>query len=742
MRLCYLSLASTGGLAPALAYLSALPGSRPFLAILLHQAQAYGQSSAIDSSRCLFPYPKRRPRLGCRTSEVVQAARVAVSSVLQCSRDPARSRAAEDPSEHSPSTPSDPENPGNPRPANFGGGEASGVDSKAESNSWSEKGGHDRQCPGPQDHQREGEPDPMSQRRSVPGPTSRRSSNSPPVAGFASPQSSQPATQRSHAHRDDQQDRTQGPRDRFVSEDGGPQHPANPTPPVVRNILNPAEQPQPYGGTMPPISRPPTAGGTPPGYTQRAYGTNSPTHPYPPFQGQQPNIVPQATYSHLPPTSTPSGAPPIHDRSSPTTGHSYSPVGSARRILTPQSPRASSLSRAALMGGNSPKPPLPPHMVLHGGGVYPETGARGGPPRPGGPTPLQSLTQGSYDASPTTTPPPSRAISQSMIGYGLPPGPQQDQQQPTTRPMRSSGPPFTTSLPPGRSLSTSGPVSDGRWAASFLGQMAPGIAGARPTSIDGPHLLTITPPYGEEIVVPVDVHQASKQSDEKRQRNAGASARFRQRKKEREREQQAGLHKLEAANRELEKRARDLEMERDYYRAERNRLRDIVAQTPGISEWADRGPPSPVSSRSQGYTTEGSPMTGPSHPHPPVASYVATDPAMLERPARRRRTDPEPQPQFTTPTYAPPQPSTLPPIPPPAYGTNPTTHGQSPAGLARLPPLRLDQPSVSGPPPGPGAPAPPPLPPHTQPGYPPYGRPPYEPGWPTPQRRSHDGSQR
>jgi hypothetical protein len=580
----------------------------------------------------------------------------------------------------------------------------------------------------------------MSQRRTAPGPASRRSSNTPPLAGFSSPQSSQPGSQRSHVPCDDPQDRPQAPGDRLVFEEGGGPTSTNPRDPVVRNILNPSEHPHPYAGTMPPISRPPTAGGTPPGHIPRPHGSHSPQHPYVPFHGQQPHIAPQPSYQQLPPTSMPSGAPSMHDRASPTTrpGQAYSPIGSARRMITPQSPRVASLSRSALMGGESPKPPLPPHMASHGVMNYHDP--RSGPPRYGGSTtPLQSLGQGSYDASPTTTPPPSRAISQSMLSYSLPAGPNQEHQQPASRPpMHHSGSPFTSGLPQGRSLSTSGPMSDGRWAASFLGQMAPGVAGARGTPMEGQHLLTITPSYGEEILVPVDVHQASKQSDEKRQRNAGASARFRMRKKEREREQQAGLQKLEAANRELEKRAHDLEIERDYYRGERNRLRDIVAQTPGISEWADRGPPSPTSTRSQGYTTEGSPMTGPPHGHPPVASYVSD--AMLERPSLRRRTDPEPQ--FTTPSYGPPQPTTLPPIPPSAYGVHPSAHATGSAGAARLPPLRLDQPSVSGPPPGQVAPAPPPLPPHTQPGYPPYGRPPYEHGWPTPPRRSHDGSQR
>jgi hypothetical protein len=45
-------------------------------------------------------------------------------------------------------------------------------------------------------------------------------------------------------------------------------------------------------------------------------------------------------------------------------------------------------------------------------------------------------------------------------------------------------------------------------------------------------VIIINLPFGAEILVPVDVYQASKQADKKRQRNVGASARFRLQKKE------------------------------------------------------------------------------------------------------------------------------------------------------------------------------------------------------------------
>ncbi|KAL1840110.1 hypothetical protein VTJ49DRAFT_805 [Mycothermus thermophilus] len=197
----------------------------------------------------------------------------------------------------------------------------------------------------------------------------------------------------------------------------------------------------------------------------------------------------------------------------------------------------------------------------------------------------------------------------------------------------------------------------------------------------------------------VDVHQGSRQADQKRQRNAGASARFRQRKKEREREQQEEMQKLDAENRELArrneelvKRCQELEAHRDFYRNDRNRLRDALSRLPGGREWAERGPPSPVMTttmpeplppdsntlqlhqpppsllpptsgaphqhpephsqfRQQGQQqqhhappvpTPSRPVTAPREPHHiRPASY--SDVSILEPPARRRRTDSEPQ---------------------------------------------------------------------------------------------------
>ncbi|KIH92988.1 hypothetical protein SPBR_02996 [Sporothrix brasiliensis 5110] len=140
--------------------------------------------------------------------------------------------------------------------------------------------------------------------------------------------------------------------------------------------------------------------------------------------------------------------------------------------------------------------------------------------------------------------------------------------------------------------------SEVSWEGHVKAAGGPGgiIGGGRSVSIaEGQQFITITPSYGDEIHVPVDVHQASKQADEKRLRNAGASARFRARKKEKDREAQIGIQRLEAVNRDLQKRNQELEAQRDFYRNERNRLRHIMSQSPSMREYIDSGPPSPAS---------------------------------------------------------------------------------------------------------------------------------------------------
>jgi hypothetical protein len=453
------------------------------------------------------------------------------------------------------------------------------------------------------------------------------------------------------------------------------------------------------------------------------------------FHGQPPAGPPTPAYSSIPPSSLPPNSSPHLERGSPTLARSFSPLGGTRRILTPKSPRAASFARASQISGESPPlpppPPLPQYTSPRGSVTSRDMSPRSGHPQ------LAGLGREPTTLAPTTTPPagpPPHMYSQQVsTGHGGPGTPYQEHMQPMPRAASfSTGPPpFTSALPGARRVSTSGPGSDGRWTSSLLGQLGSGLGGGRGIPVEGQHLLTITPTHGEEIVVPVDVHQASKQADEKRQRNAGASARFRLRKKEREKEQQMGMQKLESANRDLEKRIQELEAERDFYRGERNRLREVVLRTPAISEWADKGPPSPTSTRSGGsFATDSSSLPVPMPHSQAPTGYGAGDSSMLEPPARRRKTDPEPH--FTTPSYGPsPTQPPLPPLQTASYATSASPSlGTGPSNSARLPPLRLDQPSPMSEHHPPQPHAQPRLPQQGQPSYTPSTtRAPYETGW-------------
>lgn len=214
------------------------------------------------------------------------------------------------------------------------------------------------------------------------------------------------------------------------------------------------------------------------------------------------------------------------------------------------------------------------------------------------------------------------------------------------------------------------------------------------------------------------------------------------------------LQRLENDNRELSRQAHDLQAERDFYRNERNRLRDVVLRTPSIREHAEQGPPSPrptqalpplVGPGEGSFTSSYAAGGGSSASSSPVAQQQQHPPPYsgeaLERPTRRRRTDPIAV-EFPTAPYAmrPAHPQgTLPPIVTQGYAG---PIASAPAS-ARLPPLRFDQPPSAHSPttattstttatavqtPGYGAQHSP-LPMQAQ--YQMYGRQPHETGWAT-----------
>lgn len=180
---------------------------------------------------------------------------------------------------------------------------------------------------------------------------------------------------------------------------------------------------------------------------------------------------------------------------------------------------------------------------------------------------------------------------------------------------------------------------------------------------------------GQMIPVTVDTSHGSKKADEKRQRNAKASTRHRRKRKAMQEQSARQLQDLRDGREEMLLKIEELTAQRDFYVGERDRLRGIVASTPGISELA-AGPPSPP--------TVTRPIRTPSH------EYTSED-SPTERPAQRLRLDDRPDismPSYGTPTMGPSAAQT------PAQGaffgssTRPTSASSSTGGAERLPPLR------------------------------------------------------
>ncbi|EHK41398.1 hypothetical protein TRIATDRAFT_301980 [Trichoderma atroviride IMI 206040] len=197
------------------------------------------------------------------------------------------------------------------------------------------------------------------------------------------------------------------------------------------------------------------------------------------------------------------------------------------------------------------------------------------------------------------------------------------------------------------------------------------------------------------IPVQVDYSQASKKADEKRQRNAKASTRHRRKKKTLQEENLKHLQELKEERQQMLQQIEELENQRDFYRSDRNRLRDIVSRTPAVSNHA-AGPPSPVLSKSISFVDR-SPLMQSHHIPTPTQGYLS-EVSSAERPVPVRRTDDRPD--FSPPMYGalpggPPH--SLPSMHNQAYGAPPPRPPSATSSTSgeRLPPLRV----MEGPPP-------------------------------------------
>lgn len=443
----------------------------------------------------------------------------------------------------------------------------------------------------------------------------------------------------------------------------------------VHSMLNPTE-PEGSGSTEHPSRGPPSQ------------SPSSVIGPSPHF-GNSPVITSSHTFSHQQHLSGPPSMVEGFGGSLPR----------VRRVMTPRSPRPFGVTRAGAHHIDATATPFlgrgRPQQAFHG---YIESPSMTYPPvsqgqyqQPYGfgaaPTPIapRRTSGGPMQASGQMPPSQSASPSVSVSSYN----PSSNQTSPAA--FTHKGPHTLQSITPyhpgssfGSSIqhgggsqfqeatvTTEGPYST---QAPFRAQgdnslHSSSASSSRQTSASDPiQVLTITTRDGT-LTVPVDTQQASKGADEKRKRNAGASARFRQRRKESEKESTISISKLNQQASEMERKLREVEAERDFYRQERNRFRDVVYNTAETRHLA-QGPPSPHTMQSNFPSQQA--RIGPPSPQ--------------ERAPRRRRTDARGD--FANVPYAPHPPSSVPPVQS-AYQSIIRPSGPN------LPPLRLGAPPLS-----------------------------------------------
>lgn len=287
-----------------------------------------------------------------------------------------------------------------------------------------------------------------------------------------------------------------------------------------------------------------------------------------------------------------------------------------------------------------------------------------------------------------------------------------------------------------RPMSSMGGPEEGTSWSEVMRRSAMG-SGMGPT--EGQQAFMTLPGSDTPIPVQVDYSQASKKADEKRQRNAKASTRHRRKKKTMQEENMRLLQDLKDERQQMAMEVDDVKRQRDFYREERNRLRDIVARTPGIHQHA-AGPPSPPL-RSAERLEDRSPGSH-SHMATPTPGY-SSDQSSAERPAQRRRTEERPEyggPMFSTAAGGGPTAGMMTGLAGgPMYGVPPRPlSAASSASGERLPPLRAMD--GAGPSPGQGVAGsvPQEQDPRTGQWRPAHPRQ-YETGWATAPRKPHEG---
>ncbi|SPO03789.1 uncharacterized protein DNG_06472 [Cephalotrichum gorgonifer] len=98
---------------------------------------------------------------------------------------------------------------------------------------------------------------------------------------------------------------------------------------------------------------------------------------------------------------------------------------------------------------------------------------------------------------------------------------------------------------------------------------------------------------GDGILVSVDTYSASKEAGGKRQKNADASARYRRRKADQAAEEKSRILELQEEARYLGGRVIELTRQKEFYRSERQILRELMAGVPALEDAARNRPRTP-----------------------------------------------------------------------------------------------------------------------------------------------------
>lgn len=381
-----------------------------------------------------------------------------------------------------------------------------------------------------------------------------------------------------------------------------PQHPHSARLFGVHNILNPLD----------PQRRAPAGVPHAPGHASAGLYGQPPQFSGHPQTGSHPS-TPVGGVITLPGPST-------SDRSHPLPP---APLHNQRKILSPKAPRVSGINA----GSDASR--------LHHHAQVASPVKRTGEGSPGEYRPSPTHHPNSLPHTPNL---PGASVSRSFSQPTIPalsgPHPPPPHLQPGDRPpIPPAHPHFQQDMYGRRSFSTSaahGPLGDTHMPWTDPSGRRPSLG---PPMMGEGQQAFMTLPGSDPIPIHVDYSQASKKADEKRQRNAKASTRHRRKRKAMQEESAKQLQDLKDEREELELQIEELSAQRDFYRNDRNLLRDLVSRTPGITEHATRPHTPPLTSRISGFGG-----VSPRRSSRMLREY-SSETSSSERPAQRQRTD-------------------------------------------------------------------------------------------------------